>query len=89
MRRNTDGFIENSTCVNNTASEHFMVERMIVDDILHWVVDYKVFYDIQNDGIFSSFMQFHADKTGLFISIEHNFLMFIRLMDFGLILWAI
>ncbi|XP_022945721.1 pullulanase 1, chloroplastic [Cucurbita moschata] len=42
LRRNIDGFIENSTCVNNTASEHFMVERMIVDDILHWVVDYKV-----------------------------------------------
>ncbi|TYK09242.1 pullulanase 1 [Cucumis melo var. makuwa] len=42
LRRNPDGFIENSTCVNNTASEHFMVERMIVDDILHWVVDYKV-----------------------------------------------
>ncbi|KAL5994639.1 Pullulanase 1, chloroplastic [Asimina triloba] len=24
LRRNTDGFIENSTCINNTASEHFM-----------------------------------------------------------------
>ncbi|KAM1161934.1 hypothetical protein ACFX13_001081 [Malus domestica] len=42
LRRNTDGFIENSTCVNNTASEHFMVERLIVDDLLHWAVDYKV-----------------------------------------------
>lgn len=42
LRRNTDGFIENSTCVNNTASEHFMVERLILDDLLHWVVDYKV-----------------------------------------------
>ncbi|KAM6600703.1 hypothetical protein CsatA_020312 [Cannabis sativa] len=42
LRRNTDGFIENSTCVNNTASEHFMVERLIIDDLLHWVVNYKV-----------------------------------------------
>ncbi|KAI5346028.1 hypothetical protein L3X38_013907 [Prunus dulcis] len=42
LRRNTDGFIEHSTCVNNTASEHFMVERLIVDDLLHWAVDYKV-----------------------------------------------
>lgn len=42
LRRNTDGFIENSTCVNNTASEHFMVERLILDDLLHWAVDYKV-----------------------------------------------
>lgn len=42
LRRNTDGYIEHSTCVNNTASEHFMVERLIVDDLLHWVVNYKV-----------------------------------------------
>ncbi|KAD7479985.1 hypothetical protein E3N88_03121 [Mikania micrantha] len=42
LRRNTNGFIENSTCVNNTASEHFMVDRLIIDDILNWVVNYKV-----------------------------------------------
>ncbi|XP_076946997.1 pullulanase 1, chloroplastic-like [Bidens hawaiensis] len=42
LRRNADGFIENSTCVNNTASEHFMVDRLIVDDILNWVVNYKI-----------------------------------------------
>ncbi|KAL8247564.1 hypothetical protein R6Q59_008780 [Mikania micrantha] len=41
LRRNADGFIENNTCVNKTASEHFMVDRLIVDDILNWVVDYK------------------------------------------------
>ncbi|KAJ4829835.1 Pullulanase 1, chloroplastic [Turnera subulata] len=42
LRRNIDGFIENSTCVNNTASEHYMVERLIIDDLLNWVVNYKV-----------------------------------------------
>ncbi|KAK6136112.1 hypothetical protein DH2020_030128 [Rehmannia glutinosa] len=42
LRRNLDGFIEQSTCTNNTASEHFMVERLIVDDLLHWAVNYKV-----------------------------------------------
>nr|CAD1844009.1 unnamed protein product [Ananas comosus var. bracteatus] len=42
LRRNTDGGIENSTCVNNTASEHFMVERLILDDLLCWAVAYKV-----------------------------------------------
>ncbi|KAL5709919.1 Pullulanase 1 [Ranunculus cassubicifolius] len=42
LRRNTDGSIENSTCVNNTASEHFMVDRMIVDDLLCWAAKYKV-----------------------------------------------
>lgn len=42
LRRNTDGFIEHSTCVNNTASEHYMVERLIIDDMLNWVGNYKV-----------------------------------------------
>lgn len=42
LRRNTDGFIENSTCINNTASEHFMVERLILDDLFCWAVHYKV-----------------------------------------------
>ncbi|RID62862.1 hypothetical protein BRARA_E01904 [Brassica rapa] len=30
------------TCVNNTANEHYMVDRLIRDDILNWVVNYKV-----------------------------------------------
>ncbi|PSS35252.1 Pullulanase [Actinidia chinensis var. chinensis] len=42
LRLNKDGCIEHSTCVNNTASEHFMVERLILDDLLCWAVDYKV-----------------------------------------------
>ncbi|VFQ83663.1 unnamed protein product [Cuscuta campestris] len=42
LRRNSDGRIENSTCVNNTASEHFMVERLILDDLMCWAVQYKV-----------------------------------------------
>ncbi|KAL2525900.1 Pullulanase 1 [Abeliophyllum distichum] len=42
LRRNVDGFIENSTCINNTASEHSMVERLIIDDLLCWTTHYKV-----------------------------------------------
>ncbi|KAL8538709.1 hypothetical protein ACS0TY_000648 [Phlomoides rotata] len=42
LRRNLNGYIENSTCVNNTASEHYMVERLIIDDLLHWATTYKV-----------------------------------------------
>ncbi|KAL3700593.1 hypothetical protein R1sor_018615 [Riccia sorocarpa] len=42
LRLNKDGKIENSTCVNNTASEHYMVDRLIVDDLRHWAVNYKV-----------------------------------------------
>ncbi|GMH07890.1 hypothetical protein Nepgr_009730 [Nepenthes gracilis] len=42
LRRDTDGLIENSTCCNNTASEHYMVERLILDDLVSWAVNYKV-----------------------------------------------
>ncbi|CAN6460585.1 unnamed protein product [Victoria cruziana] len=42
LRRNADGGIEHSTCTNNTASEHYMVERLIIDDLLHWALQYKV-----------------------------------------------
>ena len=35
-RRDLDGRYENSTCCNNTASENRMMERLIVDDLLHW-----------------------------------------------------
>ncbi|GAQ85291.1 pullulanase [Klebsormidium nitens] len=42
VRRNLDGQIENSTCMNNTASEHYMFGRFIVDDLLHWATQYKV-----------------------------------------------
>jgi hypothetical protein len=35
-------WVEASTCCNNTASEHLMMERLIVDDLVHWVKDYKV-----------------------------------------------
>jgi hypothetical protein len=30
-----------STCCNNTASEHRMMERLMVDDLVHWARDYK------------------------------------------------
>ncbi|KAK3254894.1 cytochrome c oxidase subunit 1, partial [Cymbomonas tetramitiformis] len=40
-RRGPAGNIESSTCCNNTASEHAMMERLIVDDLVHWARDYK------------------------------------------------
>uniref|UniRef100_A0A0E0DAM9 Glycosyl hydrolase family 13 catalytic domain-containing protein n=1 Tax=Oryza meridionalis TaxID=40149 RepID=A0A0E0DAM9_9ORYZ len=42
LRRNVNGQIENSAAMNNTASEHFMVDRLIVDDLLNWAINYKV-----------------------------------------------
>jgi pullulanase len=41
-RRNLDGDIERSTCCENTASEHAMMEQLIVDSVCFWAVHYKV-----------------------------------------------
>ncbi|GFR45769.1 hypothetical protein Agub_g7223 [Astrephomene gubernaculifera] len=41
-RRHEDGSIADSTCCNNTASEHVMCERLVVEDITHWARNYKI-----------------------------------------------
>jgi len=41
-RLNADGRVETSTCCQNTATEHFMMERFMIDDLVHWAVDFKV-----------------------------------------------
>lgn len=40
-RRTEVGDICGSCCCNNTASEHAMAERLIVDDLVHWARTYK------------------------------------------------
>ena len=42
LRRDETGAVCASTCMNNTASEHAMCERLIVDDALHWATAYQV-----------------------------------------------
>lgn len=41
-RRQEDGEMCHSTCCNNTASEHAMMLRLMIDDIVHWARTYKV-----------------------------------------------
>lgn len=42
-RLNVDtGFVEQSTCCANTASEHFMMERLMVDSLVLWAKAYKI-----------------------------------------------
>lgn len=40
-RRTEAGEVCNSTCCNNTATEHAMAERLVVDDLVHWARAYK------------------------------------------------
>jgi pullulanase-type alpha-1,6-glucosidase len=41
-RLNLDGAVENSTCCENTATEHAMMEKLMIDSVLTWARDYKV-----------------------------------------------
>jgi pullulanase-type alpha-1,6-glucosidase len=37
-----NGFVETSTCCANTATEHDMMERLMVESVVHWVKAYKI-----------------------------------------------
>lgn len=41
-RLEADGKVESSTCCSNTASEHRMMGRLMVDAVVHWARNYKV-----------------------------------------------
>jgi pullulanase-type alpha-1,6-glucosidase len=41
-RLNKDGAVEDSTCCHNTASEHAMMEKLMVDSLRTWATAYKV-----------------------------------------------
>jgi len=56
-RLNADGFVETSTCCQNTATEHYMMERFMVDDLVHWARDYKV------DGFRFDLMGHHMKRN--------------------------
>ena len=36
------GSVENSTCCDNTATEHKMMEKLMVDTLVHWAKAYKI-----------------------------------------------
>jgi pullulanase-type alpha-1,6-glucosidase len=41
-RLNATGAVESSTCCANTATEHRMMEKLMIDSVLTWARDYKV-----------------------------------------------
>ncbi len=56
-RLNADGIVESSTCCQNTATEHAMMERLMIDDLIHWARDYKV------DGFRFDLMGHHMKRN--------------------------
>jgi pullulanase len=41
-RLNADGFVETSTCCQNTATEHAMMRKLMVDSVVLWAKEYKI-----------------------------------------------
>jgi len=58
-RLDVDGAIETSTCCPNTAAEHEMMEKLMIDSIITWARDYKV------DGFRFDLMGHHPKSTML------------------------
>jgi pullulanase-type alpha-1,6-glucosidase len=56
-RLNADGNIETSSCCQNTASEFNMMEKLLIDSVLTWAVDYKV------DGFRFDLMGHHMKRN--------------------------
>jgi pullulanase-type alpha-1,6-glucosidase len=58
-RLNADGGIETSSCCPNTAAEHAMMEKLMIDSLVTWARDYKV------DGFRFDLMGHHPKSTML------------------------
>ena len=56
-RLNGDGDVETSTCCQNTATEHRMMEKLMVDSVVTWARQYKV------DGFRFDLMGHHMKRN--------------------------
>ena len=56
-RYNADGFVETSSCCQNTATEFNMMEKLMIDSVLTWVRQYKV------DGFRFDLMGHHMKRN--------------------------
>jgi pullulanase-type alpha-1,6-glucosidase len=58
-RLNGDGVVETSTCCANTATEHAMMEKLMIDSVVTWAREYKV------DGFRFDLMGHHSKANML------------------------
>jgi len=56
-RYTTDGSLYTDSCCSDTASEYEMVEKLMIDTLTRWAVDYKV------DGFRFDLMNFHTRRN--------------------------
>lgn len=57
QRLDADGAVETSTCCSNTASEHFMMEQLMLESLRTWAVEYRV------DGFRFDLMGHHSQSN--------------------------
>jgi pullulanase-type alpha-1,6-glucosidase len=57
QRLSSTGTVENSTCCANTASEHAMMEKLMIDSLVTWAKQYKV------DGFRFDLMGHHSKQN--------------------------
>jgi len=68
QRRDEDGTLCQSTCCNNVATEHYMAERLSVEDLVHWAKHYKVDgfrFDIMGHMLLRTLNKMRAALDGL------------------------
>jgi len=63
QRLSATGTVENSTCCANTASEHAMMEKLMIDSLVTWAKQYKV------DGFRFDLMGHHSKQN--LLNIRH------------------
>jgi pullulanase-type alpha-1,6-glucosidase len=67
-RLDTEGQVETSTCCSNTATEHLMMAKLMVDSILTWAREYKVDgfrFDLMGHHLLANMLAVRAALDGL------------------------
>lgn len=73
-RLNAEGNVERSTCCDNTASEHYMMEKFMIDSVLTWTTAYKVDgyrFDLMGHHMLSNMVNLRAELDALTLA-EHG-----------------
>lgn len=82
-RLNDDGVVENSTCCSNTASEHRMMEKFMLDSLRLWATAYKI------DGFRFDLMGHHMRDNMLKVrDLLDGKLVYGEGWDFGEVAWG-
>ena len=72
-RLNDRGAVETSTCCANTASEHSMMEKLMIDSLVTWATQYKVDgfrFDLMGHHMVRNMQKVRAALDGLTLEVD-------------------